>query len=315
MVNGERLSVASQPPGSGPSSGHHHHHHHHHHHYHTKPPSGLSSQPVSIIIKNDSLISSIAGHARHHLGTTTYSPRLESAFITASQPSTNKLGFSSVPNPLPRFEGRENCTFTVRIPRFYLSDIEREEVTRRRALWGCDVYTDDSDPLAAAIHSGWVQGSWGDGIDKTMLELSKSDSRQKGKGAMADVDESQPSSATTVTSPPSTPMKPPMDRDLHLTCLVLPLLEKYTSKIRHGIKSHEWGSNHDGMSFRIEKVEWVDKKVGRGEGTTGEARRKRMKTLLEEGGGLGRGFVNPVVTIGGPGGLPERGQDVLLVGA
>lgn len=260
-------------------------------------------------------MSSIAAHTRRHLGTTTYAPRLESAFITASQSSTDKLGFSSVPNPLPRFEGQENCTFTVRIPRFYLSDLEREEVTRRRALWGCEVYTDDSDPLAAAIHSGWVQGSWGDGIDITMLEESKSDSRARGRGTVIDVDERQPRDEMTLTSPPSVPMKPLVDRDLHLTCLVLPPLEKYTSKIRHGIKSHEWGNNHDGMSFRIEKVEWVDEKVSKGEGRTGEARRKRMKTLLEERRGLGRGFINPVVTIGGPGGLRERKHDIVVVGA
>lgn len=177
------------------------------------------------------------------------------------------------------------------------------------------MYTDDSDPLAAAIYSGWVQGSWGDGINKIILGLSKSDSRHKGKGTMVDVDKSQLSGATTLTSLPSTPMKLPMDRDLYLTCLVLLPLEKYTSKIRHGVKSYERGNNYNRISFRIEKVDWVDKKVGRGEGTTGEARRKRMKTLLEDGGGLGRGFANPVVTIGGPGGLPERGQDVLLVGA
>ncbi|KAL8980679.1 MAG: hypothetical protein Q9205_004308 [Flavoplaca limonia] len=251
-------------------------------------------------------------HGHHHHA---HDHRLESAFVTASQSASNKLGFSSVPNPLPHFEGQENCTFTVRIPRFYLSDTEREEVTRRRALWGCDVYTDDSDPLAAAIHSGWVQGSWGDGIDKTMLEVSKSEPRFRGRGAVIDLDKSQPSGEMPLTSPPSMPMRPPADRDLHVTCLVLPPLEKYASKIRHGIKSHEWGNNHDGMSFRIEKVEWVDEKVGKGEARTGEARRKRMKTLLEERRGFGRGLVIPVGAIGRPASLPEKGQDIVPVGA
>ena len=228
----------------------------------------------------------------------------------------NKLGFSSIPNPLPRFEGKENCTFTVRISRFYLSDLEREEVTRRRALWGCDVYTDDSDPLAAAIHSGWVRGSWAAGIDTSMLEPSKSNGRTIGIATVIKLGEPLSAGKTSPTHPPSTPMTPPVNRDLHLTCLVLPPLEKYTSKIRHGIKSREWGNNHDGMSFRIEKVEWVDEKVGKGEGRTGEARRKRMKTLLEERKGLGRGFVNPVVTISGaPGDFRARGHDVVMVGA
>ncbi|KAL8772442.1 MAG: hypothetical protein Q9209_002393 [Squamulea sp. 1 TL-2023] len=258
----------------------------------------------------------VATHSRQHLGTTTYTPTLESAHSTASQHSANKLGFSSIPNPLPCFEGKENCTFTVRIPRFYLSELEREEVTRRRALWGCDVYTDDSDPLAVAIHSGWVQGSWGDGIEISMLEYSKSNSRSSGRATVIELDEVPSAGKMALTSPPPTPMSPPVDRDLHLTCLVLPPLEKYTSKIRHGIKSREWGNNHDGMSFRVEKIEWIDDRVGKEGGRTGEARRKRMKTLLDERKGLGRSILNPVVTISGrPGDLQGKGRDVVMIGA
>lgn len=236
--------------------------------------------------------------------------------MTASRHSLTKLGFSSVPNPLPRFEGKENCTFTVRIPRFYLSDLEREEVTRRRALWGCDVYTDDSDPLAAAIHSGWVLGSWGDDFDSSMLEPSNSGPGPTGKATVNDVDGQLPADKLTLTCPPPTATIPPKDKDLHLTCLVLPPLEKYTSKICHGIKSREWGNNHDGMSFRIEKVEWVDEGLNQGEERTGEAKRKRMKSLLDEDRGIGRGFVNPIVTVaGGFGDVRGKGQDVVMVGA
>ncbi|KAL8789506.1 MAG: hypothetical protein Q9213_001119 [Squamulea squamosa] len=288
----------------------HGHHHHPHSHRQPSPSSPRRSRGYG------AQLAGVATHPRQHLGTTTYSPTLESAHSTASQPSANKLGFSSVPSPLPRFEGKENCTFTVRIPRFYLSELEREEVTRRRALWGCDVYTDDSDPLAAAIHSGWVQGSWGDGIDISMLEYSKSNPRPTGKTTVIDLDEASSAGKMALTSPPSTPTSPPVDRDLHLTCLVLPPLEKYTSKIRHGIKSREWGNNHDGMSFRVERVEWIDDRVAKGEGRTGEARRKRLKTLLDERKGLGRSVLNPVVRIsGGPGELRGKGQDVVMVGA
>lgn len=232
------------------------------------------------------------------------------------------LRSSSLPKPLPRFEGKENCTFTVRIPRFYLSDEEREGVTHRRALWGCDVYTDDSDALAAAIHSGWVQGHWGEDVDASMFELLASESRSGGKLTGVDAHTSEAPSAndassrSVLTSPPLQPMRPPHSKNLHLTCLVLPPLENYTSKICHGIKSRAWGDNHDGMSFRIEKVEWVDEGVGKAEERSGEGRRKRVKGLLEERKGFGRSLASPAVTIrGGFGGFGGSQRDIVMVGA
>ncbi|KAI4119495.1 MAG: hypothetical protein LQ345_000650 [Seirophora villosa] len=238
---------------------------------------------------------------------------LEPAGLTAAQATTTtKLGVSSVPKPLPRYEGKENCTFTVRVPRFYLSDVEREEITRQRAVWGYDVYTDDSDPLAAAIHAGWIQGSWGDDIDVSMLELSSSSTRAAGKAAVVDVESIEGS----LTSPPSQPMVPPKNKDLHLTCLVLPALEQYASKVCNGIKSRAWGNNHDGMSFRIQKVEWVEEGIGKGEARTGEARRKRMRGLMDERRRFGNGFASPVVRVAGAlGDGGERACDIVAVGA
>ncbi|KAI4195728.1 MAG: hypothetical protein LQ348_002414 [Seirophora lacunosa] len=238
---------------------------------------------------------------------------LEPAGLTAAQrTTTTKLGVSSVPKPLPRYEGKENCTFTVRVPRFYLSDVEREEVTRQRAVWGYDVFTDDSDPLAAAIHAGWIQGSWRDDIDVSMLELSSSSTRAAGKAAVVDVESIEGS----LTSPPSQPMVPPKNKDLHLTCLVLPALEQYASKVCNGIKSRAWGNNHDGMSFRIEKVEWVEEGIGKGEARTGEARRKRMRGLMDERRRFRNGFASPVVRVAGAlGDGGERASDIVAVGA
>lgn len=242
--------------------------------------------------------------------------------MTARQSTITGLGISSIPKPLPRFDGKENCIFTIRIPRFYLSDVEREEVTRRRALWGHGVYTDDSDPLAAAIHAGWVQGSWRGDIDVSMLELGDPTLRPPGKPRVVDIDASEPprentpASTAILMSPPQQPMVPPKDKDLHLTCLVLPPLESYPSTTCHGIKSRSWGDNHDGMSFRIEKVEWVDEGVGRGEERTGKARRKRIKALMDERRGIGRGFVSHVVKVAGAlGDTQESGADTVMVGA
>lgn len=317
-ANGKRLSTPGQASGVGAASSAHHHHHHHHHH-HAKPPSVIAQRVPSTIAKNDQLLASVRNFPRHHLGSTLYAPVLEPAYLTAAQTTTTKLGVSSVPKPLPRYEGKENCTFTVRVPRFYLSDVEREEITRRRAVWGYDVYTDDSDPLAAAIHAGWIQGSWRGNIDVSMLELSNSGTRCAVKPAVVDVESAEPSASSTVmtlTCPPMQPMVPPKNKDLHLTCLVLPPLEHYASKICHGMKSRAWGDNHDGMSFRIEKMEWVDEGVGKGEARTGEARRKRLRGLLDERGRFGNSFASPVIRVAGAlGDARERGTDIVMVGA
>lgn len=195
--------------------------------------------------------------------------------------SNTKLGHQSTPTPMPRYDGRENCTYTVQIPKIYLEAQEREEICRRRALWGTDIYTDDSDVIAAAIHSGWIRGDFGKDIDPSMLEVKKTPKAEskfaKTTSPLQDV----------FTSPPDEPMVPPPGKELHLTLVVLPPLEKYASHVAHGIKSRSWGDTHDGVSFRIEKMQWVDGKRKNSEGRTGEARRKRMRTQSNATGTMG----------------------------
>ena len=144
-------------------------------------------------------------------------------------------------------------------------------------MWGVNIYTDDSDPLAAAIHSGWICGEWGEGVHLSMLAMDhtgkqKAPSNQRITSSLSE---------TTLSNPPSTPMQPIPGKDLHLVLLVLPTLQRYASLTRNGIKSRSWGDNHDGMSFKIEKIAWVDDGAGHGEERNGEARRKRMKSLVE----------------------------------
>ena len=184
-----------------------------------------------------------------------------------------KFGFVTTPVPIPRFEGKENCTFTVRVPRYFLSPFQREQICARRALWGSGIYTDDSDPLAAAIHAGYVRGDWGDDASLKLLELTERDKK------------------VTLSPPTLTgsdiPEEPPPQKDLHVTLLILPPLEKYGSAVLHGLKSRKWGGNHDGMSFKVHKIEYVDEGSRRGEERGGEARRKRLKAMMGEprGGG------------------------------
>lgn len=279
------------------SSRHHHHHHpdepngtplhrtgdsatptprnhlHHHHradgtiHYHpssSKPPTIHHKAPriPSTTIINEATLNLVRDLPRRHLGSTLYSPNLESTISSASYDT--EIPSASAPYTIPRCEGKENCTLTVRIPRFYLSKEEREQVCLRRAVWGTDIYSDDSDPLAAAIHAGWIRGEWGDGVDFSMLELNPTGTEPDPK-------------QTVFTIPPASPMLPAQGKDLHLTLLILPTLQKYASRVAHGVKSRAWGDDHDGLSFRIEKMVWVDERAGRGEERDGEARHRRLK--------------------------------------
>lgn len=223
-------------------------------------------------------MSSVAHLPRQHLGSTLYTPRVGTPTAKSSLESS-KFGYTTTPQPLPRFEQRENCTFTVRVPRFRIDHAHREEICARRALWGTGVYTDDSDPVAAAIHSGFIRGAWGDDVDESMLDLEIKDTYQHAPPPKADVDGKNDSPAKGPRLPPI----PPADKDLHITLLVLPRVAQYDNTLMFGLKSRKWDGRHDGMSFKVHAVDWVDEGVGRGEERNGEARRKRLRTLMQTG--------------------------------
>ncbi|KAJ5505131.1 hypothetical protein N7463_008005 [Penicillium fimorum] len=261
-------------------SAHHHHPHHHHHHHHVPRTAALpAASPIReprITVNLEPLLSSVAHLPRHHLGSTLYMPRIGTPTAKSSLDSS-KFGYTTTPQPLPRFEQRENCTFTVRVPRFRINQSHREEICARRALWGTGVYTDDSDPVAAAIHSGFIRGAWGDDVDESMLDLEIKDTYHHAPPPEATPDGASP------TKGPRLPPIPPTDKDLHITLLVLPRVAQYDSTLLFGLKSRKWDGRHDGMSFKVHAVDWVDEGVARGEERSGEARRKRLRTLMQTG--------------------------------
>lgn len=166
---------------------------------------------------------------------------------------------------------------TVRVPRIFLQKTARAEICERRFLWGADVYTDDSDPIAVAIHSGWLRGEWNKDIDLSMFNLEGLENAKAKASELAQSNER----VLNILELPSAPMLPVAGRDLHITLLILPRLERYGSLTAHGIKSREWKSKHDGVSFNIEKIAWVDEGLSRGEERGGEARRKRLRVFME----------------------------------
>lgn len=253
-------------------------------HHHVTPPKPVNTViPLpKTIINNLKVLESVADRPRSHLGHGYYRSALKPRSWTAKRDFAAERGFASTPDPLPRFEGKENCTFTVKIPSVYLDQRSREEITSRRAIWGTDIYTDDSDIIAACIHAGWFRGAWSPDVDVSLLDL---DIEPEAKGAVqapTDID-------GVIAAPPATgPMHVPPNRDCHVTILILPLLQKYSSLVRFGIKSREWGgkhdgyrSIHDGLSFMISSIRWV-RGVDGEEGRVGKERKPHPDLLIHQ---------------------------------
>ena len=103
---------------------------------------------------------------------------------------------------------------------------------RNRKIWGTDVYTDDSDILAACIHSGWLRlGSTAPLFGTPQAEPTNK--RKKRRKALK-------------------------HRSLKITIVVAPKLIKYEGSLRAGVRSRSWGNGHDGVSYAIESVELIE---------------------------------------------------------
>ena len=269
---------------------HHHHHHHHHahlpHHHHIQGRQGPMALEETLQVPNVTVLSqeihdSIKHLPRRHLGSQLYRPIVSRAPSATTQLDT-KFGYRSRFKSLPLFEGKANCTFTVRVPSYYLTCEQRELISLDRNLYGTDIYTDDSDPVAAAIHCGWIRGEWPEEVDVSLLQTASSVEKERSHtGFLDDEMDDQHQLSIMNVLPHYGPVRPKPYMDLHITLRVLPPLQRYASSVRYGLKSRSWGSNHDGMSFEIIKLEWVNEGIGsRGEERTGAARRKRLRTAM-----------------------------------
>lgn len=195
---------------------------------------------------------------------------------TADTQVDAKVKFTNKMKPIPVFEGKENCTYTVRVPRGHLSVVGPsredssylEQICKRRQIWGTDVYTDDSDVIAAAVHSGWLKGDFGE-WSQDLQDVCGNESEQ----------EDEEEVPITLAIRPSKPVKAPLDRDAHITLLVLPPLESYASTNQHHVLSRDWNKTHDGMSFMIHRIDFVDDGVGtRNTERSAAARKQRLAT-------------------------------------
>ncbi|KAF2745805.1 Rxt3-domain-containing protein [Sporormia fimetaria CBS 119925] len=267
------LVQAGPPPFNNPRTGtpSHHHHHHHgapHHHHHTpicaNPSTRMPSPKLPPKIHDiQAVLEKAAQYPRSHLGSYLYEAATELP-KPASQ-LDDQFCYASKPKPLPTF-GRNpiNCTVTCRVPRYYLKPRQRQQIVVQRHLWGAEIYRDDSDPVAAAIHAGWIRGEWDESVDVGML-----DPRITAPNDPSDAED-------VLTKRPAAPVKPPADMEAHIDLLILPRLERYDSTVEYGISSRK-SAAHDGLSFKIQQIRWVEEGPGsRGQERTAAAMKRRL---------------------------------------
>jgi hypothetical protein len=253
------------------------------------PPLPAPLPKPVLKINSTNVLAKVEHMPRRHLGSGLYSVKFTPpSHATAS--TYEKWGSATVAMqyvPARRFSAEEeNCTFTVRVAREFLTRDMRQKLCADRYLFGTEVHTDDSDPLLAAMHAGYIRGAWPPDIDESLIDIPT---------PPPDSPVLLPKEGQEIVgAPTSGPQTPAEELDVHIKLLVLPRLRNYASTIRFGIKSHTWGRNHDGQSVMVLGVKWVDEGAGRRivNGAKGKKERMRLamagnnkKRKLENGAG------------------------------
>ena len=244
------------------------------HHLSQRPTSAVEQAPLfkpKKTIRISAIISSAKRLSRRHLGAFKYDPEISKADVPRL--GHDKFDISIKPNLLPCFNQAEklNCTYTVRVPKLWLQERERRLICQEAYLWGSGIYTDDSDVLCAAMHTGFIKSVPPDGVDQVLLHRVVREQNAKIDG---------------LTDVPDKPVEPEAGKDAIITLLVLPNLERYEGSSRFGVCSRPWPeketkTQHDGVSFAVLKVEFVSGGVeARRMGRTGASKRARIKAEL-----------------------------------
>lgn len=257
-----KISVARS---KSPLHPHHHHAHAHIHHHHSPMPTPqhhsviapnqppFSKVTTTLLIDSSKVLASLTSKPRNYLGSIVYLPT-----------PTPKEGYSVTQPLLPRFEGRENSIFQVRIPKRFLADSHRRDVSRRRCVWGTEIYTDDSDVLAALVHTGKIPGYIPEDVDTNLVK--ETGRKVVVKGSISGSKSPSPpasgkwkinGTATAITKRTEEAVAPtiPAGKDLLVNLLILPTLERYSGSVRNALKSRSWNTVHDGMSYSIWDME------------------------------------------------------------
>lgn len=242
----------------------------------SNPSQRYDTQPIfrpRKTVKVGNIMSQTLKKPRRHLGTFQYEPEI--CIPDRPAPGDPDFDVSIKPRMMPSFAEVEdvNCIYSIRVSRMWLRDKERRLICSSRNLWGTGIYTDDSDPIAAAVHMGFLKGAYNSNIDETLLNRVIEEQNPK-------VDMPKD------LRPASKPLVTTDSQDLKITLVVMPQLESYAQTSRYGITSRPWPpgpehTHHDGVSFSVLKVEPVELGTEeRRSGRTGASKRARLQAQL-----------------------------------
>jgi hypothetical protein len=120
---------------------------------------------------------------------------------------------------LPPLIGHEHAQLVVRVPSVWLTFTN--PAVKQRKLWGTDIYTDDSDVVAAIIHTGLYTPP---SLHPLLQEYARS-TETSNTGSQR-IEDRMP------------------DYDLAVTLRVVPRLSRYTGTVRHYLRSRDWEYHH-----------------------------------------------------------------------
>lgn len=231
------------------SHNHNHNHSHSHTHSHHSSRRHNSSRPFSqfsptpprtgkaeVVVNSSDVLEAAKMFPRRQLGTVVYTPQVNDHVL------------------LPRMDGNENSLIQVRIARRFLDKTNNFAVSKRR-LWGTEVYTDDSDVVAALYHGGYLADQ--DDNEDNSKTLASNGNSANGKTAAAGNNKKRGANSTAPKDEEEEDHS--KDGDCIATILILPRLVKYRGSYRNGINSRSWLTRHDGVSFKIQKVDYISR--------------------------------------------------------
>lgn len=211
------------------------------------PHRWASREPQNTVVNSDNVLEYVKrkyGSAPSNVfATLVYHPYRSGEPLTQEPPAVpaeiqDSFGLA-MPRPfLPGFsEEHINQLVTIQVSYESLRDSFNVTSSSPRAqnneIWGCDVYTDDSDPLLVLKHCGLSIADF-NGEHRTPANAENRDNVQ---GTVPPID---------------TPF------DLEVDIILLPLLQDYPSLKRFDVHSRAWGIDprtpHDGLSYGIHAI-------------------------------------------------------------
>lgn len=207
-----------------------------------------------IVVNNEDVLKFAHKFPRKHLGSILYTPyptlsthRQLSVFQPSeySTPEPNE-GTKEILPLLPELRDYINCILTVRIPSYQINDLQNNKNYINRAIWGTDIYTDDSDILLILKHNGFLPNI--DNELENTIETGSTEKRTAGNLSQPqNIDQTVNNFRHFVNI---------IGGDIHVDLIILPTLVQYEGIYRNGINSRSWKTSHDGVSIAIHGVRY-----------------------------------------------------------